>query len=102
AVRVAVRAGTGGTGSTRVRDGVTASTPATASECDAYALEPAPVAERGRLVHVALRPTPGTRWCAGTFTGKLLELQTLVCPPRSLCPMYQRLRTLGTFSFAVR
>src|SRR5262249_21444012 len=72
-VSFVVPARTGVTGSIRLRDEVTASNPATASECDAYALEPAPVAERGRLVHVALRPTPGTRWCAGTFTGKLLE-----------------------------
>jgi hypothetical protein len=32
----------------------------------------------------------------------VLELQTLNCPPRSLCPMYARLRTLGTFAFSVR
>jgi hypothetical protein len=100
-VSFVVPARTGVTRSIRVRDEVTASNPSTASGCDPSASQPAPAAERGRLVHVALRPARGSRWCRGTFTGKVLELQTPVCPPRSLCPMYERLRTLGAFTFSV-
>jgi hypothetical protein len=93
---------TGVKGSVRTRDQVTASASATAGGCTGSTLELAPVAARGSLVHVSLRPARGEHWCTGTFTGKVLELQTPVCPPRSLCPMYERLRTLGTFSFSVR
>jgi hypothetical protein len=92
---------TGVRGSVRTKDEVTASASATAGGCTGSTLEVAPVAARGSLVHVSLRPSRGEHWCAGTFTGKVLELQTPVCPPRSLCPMYERLRTLGTFSFSV-
>jgi hypothetical protein len=93
---------TGVNGSVRLRDEVTASTPAAAAGCDASALQLAPNAQRGQLVRVALHPATGTRWCTGSFSGKVLELQTLVCPPRSMCPLYERLRTLGTFAFSVR
>lgn len=93
---------TGVTGSTRLVDEVTVSNPATPSRCAASVTRVAPVARRGELVHVALRPAAGMGWCAGGVTGKVLELQTAVCPPRSLCPMYERLRALGTFTFSVR
>jgi len=101
-VSFVVPAETGVKGSVRTKDEVTASASATAGGCTGSALELAPVAARGSLVHVSLRPSRGEHWCLGTFTGKVLELQTPVCPPRSLCPMYERLRTLGTFSFSVR
>lgn len=88
--------------SVRTRDEVTASNPAAAAGCDASALQLVPDAKRGLLVHVAVHPVTGTLWCKGSFRGKVVELQTPVCPPRSMCPMYQRLRTLGTFTFSVR
>ena len=53
---------------------------------------------RVRLDPVAL----GGRWCVGAFRGRLLELQTPVCPPRALCPAYVRIRTLSRFSLVVR
>jgi hypothetical protein len=93
---------TGVVGTLRLRDEVTATNPATASGCDASLLQPAPDAQRGRHMRVVLRPAAGRTWCTGRFKGKLLALQTPVCPPRSLCPQWQRLRVLGTFSFAVR
>jgi hypothetical protein len=101
-VSFVVPARTGVMRTTRRTDEVTVSNPATASGCTASATQLAPAAPRGRLVHVAVHPTAGTRWCTGTFTGRVLELQTLKCPLRSLCPMDARLRTLGTFSFSVR
>jgi hypothetical protein len=92
---------TGVNGSVRLRDEVTASSTAAAAGCDASALQLAPYAKSGRLVHVVLHPAAGTHWCTGSFRGKVSELQTPVCPPNAMCPMYERLRTLGTFTFSV-
>jgi hypothetical protein len=90
---------TGVLGSIRLRDEVRAQTRSASAGCQSVKTQFVPAVERGQRVRVALRP--GTGWCAGTFTGKLIELVTPVCPPRSLCPQYVRIRTLGAFTFVV-
>jgi hypothetical protein len=69
------------------------STPA--KGCLAQIESSVPVARKGERVHVRLSPLAlGGRWCSGRYTGKIIELQTLVCPPGAMCPTYVRL--LGT------
>jgi hypothetical protein len=93
---------TGVVGSIRLRDEVSATMTSTSPGCQSSASKFVSVARRGQHIQVLLDPAKaGGRWCAGLFTGKVLELQTPVCPPDSMCPMYVRIRTLGTFSFRV-
>jgi hypothetical protein len=96
-------ASTGVIGSMRVRNELSADTGSTSTTCDSHPSQLVPDLHRGQRIHVTLDRRPAdARWCAGVFRGKLVELQTLVCPFRSLCPDYVRIRTLGTFSFVVR
>jgi hypothetical protein len=96
-------ASTGVIESMRVRDELRADTGSTSTSCDSRVSQLVPDVHRGQRIHVTLERRPAdARWCAGVFRGKLVELQTLVCPLRSLCPDYVRIRTLGTFSFVVR
>jgi hypothetical protein len=53
---------------------------------------------KGQRVRAALT---APNWCAGTYNGRLVQLQSAVCPPGSMCPQYIRLTTLGRFSFTV-
>jgi hypothetical protein len=89
---------TGVVGSIRLRDEVSAETSSASSGCQSSVSKFVPAVRRGQRVQVALAVG---RWCVGVFKGKLLELQTPVCPPGSMCPMYVRIRTLATFSFRV-
>ena len=63
-----------------------------------------PVAHRGQRVHVRVDPFAlGGRWCTGRYTGKIIELQTLVCPTGTMCPTYVRpLGTVARFTLVVR
>jgi len=93
---------TGVIGSTRLRDELSIET-TPAGGCLDRATQFVPAARRGESMRVRLDPVVlGRRWCAGAFRGRLLELQTPVCPPRALCPTYVRSRTLGRFSLVVR
>ena len=63
----------------------------------------AAAATAGSPLTVALDPgTLGGRWCAGAHSVRVLEVQTPVCPPGSMCPQYVRvIATLGTARFTV-
>ena len=62
-----------------------------------------PIARKGQRVRVKLDPFAlGGRWCTGRYTGKIVELQTLVCPPGTMCPTYVRmLGTVARFTLVV-
>jgi hypothetical protein len=86
---------TGVIGSKRLLDRLTAVSAAPGKGCLSQVESSVPVARRGQRVHVRLDPFAlGGRWCTGRYTGKIVELQTLVCPPGTMCPTYVRL--LGT------
>jgi hypothetical protein len=86
---------TGVIGSKRFLDKLTAVSAAPAKGCLSQIEASAPAARRGQRVRVRLDPFAlGGRWCTGRYTGKIIELQTLVCPPGTMCPTYVRL--LGT------
>jgi len=90
-------------GSIRVRDELTVEMASPVAGCLERASAFVPDANRGQHVRARLDPVAsGGRWCLGLFQGRLLELQTAVCPPRVLCPMYVRVRTIGRFSLVVR
>lgn len=63
----------------------------------------AAAAAAGSPLTVALDPGKlGGRWCAGAHSVRVLEVQTPVCPPGSMCPQYVRvIATLGTARFTV-
>jgi hypothetical protein len=93
---------TGVVGSKRLRDELSVVTTSAAGGCLAQASALVPDARRGQQMRVHLDPERlGGRWCAGVFRGRLLELQTAVCPPGTLCPTYVRIRAIGRFSFVV-
>ncbi len=93
---------TGVIGPIRLRDELSIETTG-AGGCLHRATRFVPGARRGEAMHVRLDPVVfGGRWCVGVFRGRLLELQTAVCPPLALCPANVRIRTLGRFSLAVR
>jgi hypothetical protein len=86
---------TGVIGSRRFLDKLTAVSTTTGKNCLSQVDSPVPVARKGQRVRVRLDPSAlGGRWCTGRYTGKIIELQTLVCPPGTMCPSYVRL--LGT------
>jgi hypothetical protein len=90
---------TGVLGSTRIRDQVRVQTGSVSAGCQSLKTRLVPAVQRGQHVRVALRA--GTGWCSGTYTGKLVELVSPVCPRGALCTYYLRIRTLGTFTFVV-
>jgi hypothetical protein len=90
---------TGVVGSTRIRNEVVAVSRSVSAGCRSNETRFAPNVRRGARVRVGL---VGPGWCSGTFSGKVIELRSMVCPPGSMCPAYIRMRTLGTFSFSVR
>lgn len=91
-------------GSVRLRDLLTAAPVSAGAGCIGQISVPVPDAHRGALVRVRLDPIAlGGRWCAGTYHGKVIELQTAVCPRGTACPTYVRLvGTVGRFSLSVR
>jgi hypothetical protein len=90
---------TGVVGSKRIRDQVRAQTGSVSAGCQSLRAQFVPAVQRGQHVRVALRADTG--WCSGTYSGKLVELVSLVCPPDAMCPQYLRVSTLGTFTFVV-
>ena len=90
---------TGIVGTMRLRDELTARSRSVSGGCRSGVSRALPTLRRGQQLHITLA---GPGWCTGTFSGKLIQLQSIVCPPRSFCPAYVRIRTLGTFSFTVR
>ncbi|MHB8471024.1 MAG: hypothetical protein ACYDCH_14910 [Gaiellaceae bacterium] len=95
---------TGGTGSVRLRDELTATSASAGKRCLAQVQATAPATGRGRSVRLALDPTQlHGPWCAGTYNGKVLTLQTAVCRRGEPCPDYVLVRgTVGRFSLHVR
>lgn len=95
---------TGVVGSIRLRDLLTAAPVSAGARCIGQINVPAPDARRGQRVRVRLTPkTLGGSWCAGTYHGKVVELQSAVCPRGTACPAYVRLvATVGHFSLTVR
>jgi hypothetical protein len=95
---------TGVVGSVRLRDLLTAMPAPTSTGCIGNVSVPVPDAHRGAMVRVRLDPTAlGGRWCAGTYHGKVIELQTAVCARGVACPTYVRLvGAVGRFSLIVR
>lgn len=57
----------------------------------------------GAPVTVALAPGRlGGRWCVGVHTVRVIEVQTPVCSPGTMCPQYVRvIGTIGTARFTV-
>jgi hypothetical protein len=94
---------TGVVGSIRLHDQVSIETSSARSGCLSRVSKLVPDTRRGQRVRVRLDPAAFKgHWCVGVFKGRLLEQQTAVCPPGSLCPMYVRIRTIGRFSLVVR
>jgi hypothetical protein len=86
---------TGVVGTKRLIDQLTAVSATPGKGCLSEVESSVPVARSGQRVHVRLDPfVLGGRWCTGRYTGKITELQTLVCPRGAFCPTYVRL--LGT------
>jgi hypothetical protein len=95
---------TGVIGSKRFIDKLTAVSSTPAKGCLAQVESSVPLARKGQRVHVRLDPLAlGGRWCSDRYTGKIIELQTLVCPPGTMCPTYVRLLgTVTRFTLVVR
>lgn len=95
---------TGVVGSKRLLDQLTAVSVTSKPGCLPQVESPVPVARRGQRVNVRLDPFAlGGRWCTGRYTGKIIELQTLVCPAGTMCPTYVRpLGTVARFTLAVQ
>jgi hypothetical protein len=93
---------TGVIGSKRLRDELSVGVTPTRSGCLAQATAPVPNTRHGQRVQVRLDSRRfGGRWCAGIFHGRILELQTAVCPRGTLCPTYVIIRVIGRFSLVV-
>jgi hypothetical protein len=62
-----------------------------------------PTALKDTPIPVALDPAKlGGTWCAGTHTARVVELETPVCAPGTMCPDYIRVvGTVGTATFRV-
>lgn len=92
---------TGVSGSTRLRYLLAVSGP---GACRSALQKSLPDAARGARVTVRLDPRVlGRNWCPGTYRGRVLEVQTAVCPAGTACPTYVLVRgTAAHFSFVVR
>jgi hypothetical protein len=60
-------------------------------------------ARRGALLRLTLSPTPrGAGWCVGTFHGRIVESQTIICERIHACPDIEVApRTIARFKFRV-
>ncbi len=60
-------------------------------------------ATKGLPVSVALDPARlGGAWCAGVHTARVIEIETPVCNPGTMCPQYVRvIGTVGVARFTV-
>ncbi len=90
---------TGIVGSRRLRDEISVSAGSVSAGCQATRQAMLPNLRKGEHAQIKLA---ASNWCTGTYKGRLLQLQSIVCPPGAMCPQYIRLTTLGTFSFTVR
>jgi hypothetical protein len=95
---------TGTIGSMRVRDVLSASHRRSSARCLTSIDVPIRDHRKGQRLRVRLNPGKlGGRWCAGTYRGKIEELQHPVCPPREPCPAYVLVRgTIARFELRVR
>lgn len=94
---------TGVIGSKRILEKLTAVSATPAKGCLPQVDSSVPLARQGQRVRVKLDPfTLGGHWCTGRYIGKIVKLQTLVCPPGTMCPTYVRLLgAVARFSFVV-
>ncbi len=77
-------------------------TASAAGGCIASFTVRAPDAPVGTRVSVTLDPHAlGGRWCAGTYAGRVEQLQTPVCPHGEACPLYIVLTPLARFTLHV-
>ncbi len=95
---------TGRYGSSQRHDLLTASAPGSASSCITTVNMAVPNARAGARVRVRLTPGRlGGDWCAGTYHGRIEEIQTAVCPRGELCPTYVLLLgVVGRFTLNVK
>jgi hypothetical protein len=95
---------TGRYGSIQRHDTLTAAAQTPSRGCLATVNVRVPDTRAGAQVRVPLVPARlGGHWCAGTYRGRIQELQTPVCPPGLACPAFILLRgVVGRFSLSVR
>lgn len=95
---------TGKTGSTQVRDVLSASNQPGSASCLGSVEFPIPANRRGQRMRVHLNPRKlGGHWCPGVYRGEIQELQQPVCPQGKACPAYVILRgTIARFELHVR
>jgi hypothetical protein len=77
--------------------------------CVSAAVISIPATWQGQRVHTTLKPGRGSRWCKGSYAGRLDEIIRPTCGFREMCPMASRdsplfigYLTLSQFSFRVR
>jgi hypothetical protein len=60
-------------------------------------------ARRGELIPVTLDPRRlGGIWCLGSYTARVVEVETPVCAPGNMCPQFVRVvGTVGSTTFRV-
>lgn len=74
----------------------------TAGGCIASFSVRAPNAHAGTRISVTLDPHAlGGHWCAGTYAGRIEQLQTPICPHGKVCPLYVLLTPLARFTLHV-
>lgn len=71
--------------------------------CVSTASVPVPAVSRGQTANIPLDPAKlGGRWCAGTYSARMLEVQMPACAPGTMCPQFVRVvGTVGRVSFRV-
>jgi hypothetical protein len=95
---------TGTTGSTQVRDLLSASNHPGAARCLGSVEFPIPAHRHGQHMRVYLDPSKlGRPWCPGVYRGEIQELMQPLCPQGEPCPAYVILRgTIARFELHVR
>jgi hypothetical protein len=106
-LRFAIPDATGTAGNANVSDSVSVSGPSHKG-CVGEAEIPMRSAAAGTAFKITLNPSHlDGHWCAGKFTGMLVERQTTICGPppveqQIVCPLYVLApRVLGRFRFQV-
>jgi hypothetical protein len=106
-LRFSIPDATGTSGDVNVSDSISVNGPSRAG-CVGQAEIPLRSAAAGTAFKITLSPSQADgRWCAGRFTGALLERRTTICPPppdeeQIVCPLYVLApRVIGRFSFRV-